>query len=189
VYSGNISGPAGTGSCGSLQQEYSFIIHKLEEAGYVVSPGSATSAGELKVSNDRCAAAIYGVMPGDNVTIDLANQSGWITAIFDEAEALFGGRTQVRDSHDRYANAEFAFTGMLRDGTRISGTAQGDFTVREDSAQGEVAGEVLVAGTDEPIPFRGDLRLENITPTREGGVSAQGTLRVMVGMGQKDAGG
>ena len=26
--------------------------------------------------------------------------------VFDEADALFGRRTEVRDSHDRYANQE-----------------------------------------------------------------------------------
>ena len=29
--------------------------------------------------------------------------------LFDEADALFGRRTQVRDSHDRYANVETAY--------------------------------------------------------------------------------
>lgn len=36
---------------------------------------------------------------------DAAEQSGAIL-FFDEADALFGKRTEVRDSHDRYANIE-----------------------------------------------------------------------------------
>jgi SpoVK/Ycf46/Vps4 family AAA+-type ATPase len=29
--------------------------------------------------------------------------------LFDEADALYGKRTEVRDSHDRYANIEVSF--------------------------------------------------------------------------------
>jgi SpoVK/Ycf46/Vps4 family AAA+-type ATPase len=36
---------------------------------------------------------------------DMANRHGSIL-FFDEADALFGKRTQVHDAHDRYANAE-----------------------------------------------------------------------------------
>jgi hypothetical protein len=39
---------------------------------------------------------------------DAAEQSGAIL-LFDEADALFGKRTQVKDSHDRYANLEVSY--------------------------------------------------------------------------------
>lgn len=39
---------------------------------------------------------------------DKAEHKGWIL-FFDEADSLFGKRTQVRDSHDRYANQEVSF--------------------------------------------------------------------------------
>ncbi|HKF48708.1 MAG TPA: ATP-binding protein [Terracidiphilus sp.] len=39
---------------------------------------------------------------------DAAERSGAIL-LFDEADALFGKRTQVRDSHDRYANLEISY--------------------------------------------------------------------------------
>ena len=39
---------------------------------------------------------------------DKAEHKGWIL-FFDEADSLFGKRTQVRDSHDRYANQEISF--------------------------------------------------------------------------------
>ena len=39
---------------------------------------------------------------------DKAENKDWIL-FFDEADALFGKRTQVRDSHDRYANQEISF--------------------------------------------------------------------------------
>lgn len=39
---------------------------------------------------------------------DKAENKDWIL-FFDEADSLFGKRTQVRDSHDRYANQEVSF--------------------------------------------------------------------------------
>jgi len=39
---------------------------------------------------------------------DMAEYKNWIL-FFDEADALFGKRTQVEDSHDRYANQEVSF--------------------------------------------------------------------------------
>jgi SpoVK/Ycf46/Vps4 family AAA+-type ATPase len=39
---------------------------------------------------------------------DRAEQEDWIL-FFDEADALFGKRTEVRDSHDRYANQEVSY--------------------------------------------------------------------------------
>ncbi len=39
---------------------------------------------------------------------DRANNKGWIL-FFDEADALFGKRSQVKDAHDRYANQEISY--------------------------------------------------------------------------------
>ena len=39
---------------------------------------------------------------------DKAENKNWIL-FFDEADALFGKRTEVRDAHDRYANQEIAY--------------------------------------------------------------------------------
>jgi AAA+ superfamily predicted ATPase len=39
---------------------------------------------------------------------DRAENKGWIL-FFDEADALFGKRTQVRDAHDKYANQEVSY--------------------------------------------------------------------------------
>ncbi|HEX5502604.1 MAG TPA: ATP-binding protein, partial [Thermomicrobiales bacterium] len=39
---------------------------------------------------------------------DAAERSG-VILFFDEADALFGSRTEVRDSHDRYANVEIDY--------------------------------------------------------------------------------
>ena len=41
-----------------------------------------------------------------------ASKRGWIL-FFDEADALFGKRTAVKDSHDRYANMEVSYLAGL----------------------------------------------------------------------------
>jgi SpoVK/Ycf46/Vps4 family AAA+-type ATPase len=38
-----------------------------------------------------------------------AAEDGGVILFFDEADALFGNRTEVRDSHDRYANIEINY--------------------------------------------------------------------------------
>ncbi len=43
-----------------------------------------------------------------NKILDKASSSNWIL-LFDEADALFGKRTNVRDAHDRYANQETSY--------------------------------------------------------------------------------
>jgi hypothetical protein len=45
-------------------------------------------------------------------SISPADQKNWIL-LFDEADALFGKRTSVKDSHDRYANLETSFGGLI----------------------------------------------------------------------------
>jgi hypothetical protein len=76
VASGAISGLTGRGSCGTLQQEISYVIildqdGDTEVARYVIQgfPDAEThGTGTLRVNNQRCAEAVYGVMPGDNIT-------------------------------------------------------------------------------------------------------------------------
>lgn len=43
-----------------------------------------------------------------NKIFDTAAQKDWIL-FFDEADALFGKRTEVKDAHDRYANQEISY--------------------------------------------------------------------------------
>jgi SpoVK/Ycf46/Vps4 family AAA+-type ATPase len=38
-----------------------------------------------------------------------AAEEGGVVLLFDEADALFGKRTEVKDSHDRYANVETSY--------------------------------------------------------------------------------
>jgi SpoVK/Ycf46/Vps4 family AAA+-type ATPase len=50
-----------------------------------------------------------------------AAESGGVVLLFDEAEALFGKRSEVSDSHDRYANVEVSY--LLRRLERFNGVA------------------------------------------------------------------
>jgi SpoVK/Ycf46/Vps4 family AAA+-type ATPase len=50
-----------------------------------------------------------------------AAENGGSVLFFDEADALFGKRTEVKDSHDRYANAEVSY--LLERMERFTGLA------------------------------------------------------------------
>jgi AAA+ superfamily predicted ATPase len=59
---------------------------------------------------------------------DQAQHKGWIL-LFDEADALFGKRSETRDAHDRYANQEVSFLLQrieIFDGIAILATNQKD---------------------------------------------------------------
>ncbi|MCB1886575.1 MAG: AAA family ATPase [Rhodocyclaceae bacterium] len=48
--------------------------------------------------------------------LERARQQGWVL-FFDEADALFGKRTEVNDAHDRYANQEVSYLLRRREAT------------------------------------------------------------------------
>lgn len=70
----------------------------------------------------------------------LAKDKGWIL-FFDEADALFGKRTEVKDAHDRYANPEIAYLlqrleeypGLVILATNLKGNMDEAFTRRFQS--------------------------------------------------------
>jgi ATP-dependent 26S proteasome regulatory subunit len=83
------SGPSGTGKTMAaeiLARHLKLDLYRIDLAG-VVSKYLGESEKNLRT------------------VFDAAEQSGAIL-LFDEADALFGKRTEVRDSHDRYANIE-----------------------------------------------------------------------------------
>jgi SpoVK/Ycf46/Vps4 family AAA+-type ATPase len=72
-----------------LANELGLEIYRIDLAGIV-----SKYIGETEKNLDR--------------VFDAAEDSNAIL-FFDEADALFGKRTEVRDSHDRYANIEVAY--------------------------------------------------------------------------------
>ena len=71
--------------------------------------GKATSRPVVRVDLSRVTSKYIGETE-KNVSrlFDQAREKGWIL-FFDEADALFGKRTAIRDAHDKYANQEVAY--------------------------------------------------------------------------------
>lgn len=83
------AGPSGTGKTMAaevLANQLQLDLYRIDLAGVVSKYIGETEKNLKKV-------------------FDAAEQSGAIL-LFDEADALFGKRTEVKDSHDRYANIE-----------------------------------------------------------------------------------
>jgi len=86
------AGPSGTGK--SMAAEV--LANELKRDLYKIDLAAVLSKyiGEMEKNLDRIFSAAEG---GDAILL------------FDEADALFGRRSQVRDSHDRYANVETCY--------------------------------------------------------------------------------
>jgi ATP-dependent 26S proteasome regulatory subunit len=86
------SGASGTGktmTAGVIAQELGLDLYKIDLSGVV-----SKYIGETEKNLDR---------------IFRAAQSSNAILFFDEADALFGKRSEVKDAHDRYANIEVAY--------------------------------------------------------------------------------
>lgn len=97
-----------------------FDVHRL--TFQTQAPGGAATAGDTQVRRasrlNEVAASLHRMDLAQVVSryigeteknlaelFDAAERSGAVL-LFDEADALFGGRTEVRDSHDRHADQE-----------------------------------------------------------------------------------
>ena len=105
----HFGGPSGTGKTMAAE----VIAAELGRPLYRIDLSSVVSKwiGETEKNLDRL--------------IDAAAESGAVL-FFDEADALFGRRSEVKDAHDRYANQETSY--LLRkmenyDGVAIVATA------------------------------------------------------------------
>jgi hypothetical protein len=86
------AGPSGTGktlAAEVLARELGLDLYRIDLAGVV-----SKYIGETEKNLDR---------------IFTAAETANAILFFDEADALFGKRSEVRDSHDRYANLEIAY--------------------------------------------------------------------------------
>jgi hypothetical protein len=85
-------GPSGTGKTTAAEiiaNEIQFDLYKIDLAAVV-----SKYIGETEKNLDR---------------IFAASENASVILFFDEADALFGKRSEVRDSHDRYANIEISY--------------------------------------------------------------------------------
>jgi hypothetical protein len=86
------SGPSGTGktmTAGVIARDLALDLYKIDLSGIV-----SKYIGETEKNLDR---------------IFRAAQCSNAILFFDEADALFGKRSEVKDAHDRYANIEVAY--------------------------------------------------------------------------------
>lgn len=86
------AGPSGTGKTMAseiIAQHLHLDLYRIDLAGVV-----SKYIGETEKNLDR----IFGAAEHANAIL-----------LFDEADALFGKRSEVRDSHDRYANLEISY--------------------------------------------------------------------------------
>ncbi|MFC0773697.1 ATP-binding protein [Terrimonas alba] len=117
-------GPAGTGkstAASILAKEISTDIYRVDLAATV-----SKYIGETEKNLARL--------------FDTAEQKGWIL-FFDEADALFGKRSDVKDSHDRYANLDVnyllqrieSYNGLVIMASNMKSTIDEAFTRRFQS--------------------------------------------------------
>lgn len=86
------AGPSGTGKTLAAEVLSRELLTKLVMANF--SQLKSRYIGETEKNLAR--------------VFDAGTKQGWIL-FFDEADALFGKRTSVKDSHDRYANQEVSY--------------------------------------------------------------------------------
>ena len=101
------------------------LAHELGRDLYRVDLGRLTSKyiGETEKNLNR--------------VLEASESRNWVL-LFDEADALFGKRTDVKDSHDRYANIEInylldrleAFNGLAILATNLRSSLDPAFTRR-----------------------------------------------------------
>lgn len=117
-------GPSGTGKtlCATLiGKEFNKIVFRIDLSSLV-----SKYIGETEKNLARL--------------FDEAEYKDWIL-FFDEADAIFGKRTQVKDAHDRYANQEVSYmmqrietySGMVILASNIKGNIDDAFTRRIQS--------------------------------------------------------
>ncbi len=83
------AGPAGMRAAEAIAFELGFDAYRIDLAGI-----ASTHIGETEKNIDR---------------VFLAAERTRAVLFFDEADALFGKRTDVKDAHDRYANLEVGY--------------------------------------------------------------------------------
>ncbi len=140
----------------SLSLKTGHVVKKNVKKGYkalfVGAPGSGKTSAALAVANEfkrpvykiNLAKVISKYIGETEKNLDLlfanAENKNWIL-FFDEADALFGKRTNVKDAHDKYANIEVSYLlqrmenyeGLSILATNLKGNIDAAFTRRFQS--------------------------------------------------------
>ena len=93
-------------------QKNSILFYGSKKSGkYTIATMLANQAGKelYKVDLSKLVSKYIGETEKNlSAIFKQAEDKGWIL-FFDEADALFGKRSEVKDSHDRYANQDVAY--------------------------------------------------------------------------------
>ncbi len=102
----------GWGMAGRLRPGYRALFHGPSGTGKTLTAtllGQTTGRDVYRVDLSSVVSKYIGETEKNLATLfDRAEKRDWIL-FFDEADALFGKRTQVKDAHDRYANQEVSY--------------------------------------------------------------------------------
>lgn len=99
------TGEPSTGEAAQVDE----VVSSTGELAVAVGDMVAAPRDELAVDLDRVVSRYIGETEKNlRRLFDRAEKSGEVL-LFDEADALFGRRTQIRDAHDTYANQELSY--------------------------------------------------------------------------------
>jgi hypothetical protein len=140
-------GPSGTGktlSAEALANELGLDLYRIDLAGIV-----SKYIGETEKNLDR----VFAAAAHANAVL-----------FFDEADALFGKRSEVKDAHDRYANIEVAY--LLQKMEQFDGLAILATNLKQNID--EAFARRLTFTVNFPFPEEAERRLlwENLWPPR-----------------------
>jgi len=100
------------GMAGRLRPGYRALFHGLPGTGKTLTAtllGKSTGRDVFRVDLSTVVSKYIGETEKNLAALfDQARNRNWIL-FFDEADALFGKRTNVKDAHDRYANQEVSY--------------------------------------------------------------------------------
>jgi hypothetical protein len=100
------------GMSSKLRPGYRSLFHGPPGTGKTMTAcllGKSTGRDVYKIELSQVVSKYIGETEKNLARVfDQAQNKGWIL-FFDEADALFGKRTQTKDAHDRYANQEISY--------------------------------------------------------------------------------
>src|SRR5262245_13562856 len=107
----NLRGPTGTGKAKAAASGQIVLSGGRAAQRHLAASGVAEALGKGMFTLDLSAAVSKYIGETEKnlrALFDMVEASGAVL-FFDEADALFGKRSSVRDSHDRYANIDVAY--------------------------------------------------------------------------------
>lgn len=156
----DLSGPVTTDLevCASMQHTVTYALRIQDEevtfAGFVPTANGFDGSGQLSTTSGSCGDAIYGVMPGDNITFAEPQQ----------ARMTLDGIILATDGSRVLADIDFR--GRLRNGLPIMGRGQARLRIEQADgsrtavASGDIRFVAIVGTGDAAVEVEGRGRIE-----------------------------